>query len=84
VGKKLGGAVTAYNEMLGSMERRVFPMARKFPELDRSLAAGALPDLEQLDKTPFELQSPDWQDEGEQPTLDLSDLSDEKDDRPKM
>jgi DNA recombination protein RmuC len=83
MGKKLGGAVTAYNEMLGSMERRVFPMARKFPELDRSLAA-ALPDLEQLDKTPFELQSPDWQDEGEQPTLDLSDLSEDKADRPKM
>jgi len=77
MGKKLGGAVTAYNEMLGSMERRVFPMARKFPELDRSLAAAALPELEQLDKTPFELQSPDWQDDVEQSTLDLSDLSDE-------
>jgi len=84
VGKKLGGAVTAYNEMLGSMERRVFPMARKFPELDRSLAAGALPEIEQLDKTPFELQSPDWQDEGEQSTLDLSDLGDEKADSAKM
>ncbi len=62
MGKKLGGAVTAYNEVLGSMERRVFPLARKFPEHDRSLAAAALPELEQLDKTPFELQAPDWQD----------------------
>jgi DNA recombination protein RmuC len=84
VGKKLGGAVTAYNEMLGSMERRVFPAARKFPELDRSLAAGALPELEQLDKTPFELQSPDWQQDDEQSTLDLSNLSDEKADSAKM
>jgi DNA recombination protein RmuC len=73
MGKKLGGAVTAYNEMLGSMERRVFPAARKFTELDRSLAAAPLPDLEQLDKAPFELQSPDWQEEDEQSMLDLSD-----------
>ncbi len=61
MGKKLGGAVTAYNELLGSMERRVFPLARKFPEHDRSLAAAALPELSQLDKAPFELQSPDWE-----------------------
>jgi DNA recombination protein RmuC len=81
MGKKLGGAVTAYNEMLGSMERRVFPAARKFTELDRSLAAAPLPDLEQLDKTPFELQSPDWQEEDEQSMLDLSD---EKADSAKM
>jgi len=72
MGKKLGGAVTAYNEMLGSMERRVFPLARKFPELDRSLAVAALPELEQLDKIPFELQAPDWQEEDVQSTLDLS------------
>ncbi len=39
VGKKLGGAVKSYDEMVRSMERRVFPIARKFPELDRSLAA---------------------------------------------
>jgi len=76
MGKKLGGAVTAYNELLGSMERRVFPQARRFAELDRSLAEGALPELEQLDKTPFELQSPDWQEADEQSSLDLSDEAD--------
>jgi len=70
MGKKLAGAVTAYNEMLGSMERRVFPAARKFPELDRGLSPAALLELEQLDKAPFELQSPDWQ-EDDQPRLDL-------------
>jgi DNA recombination protein RmuC len=75
MGKKLGGAVTAYNEMLGSMERRVFPAARKFPELDRSLAAAPLPELEQLDKTPFELQSPDWQEEDDQSSLELDDAN---------
>ena len=71
MGKKLGGAVTAYNELLGSMERRVFPLARKFPELDRALAVTALPELEQLDKTPFELQSPDWQEDDGEPAPDL-------------
>jgi DNA recombination protein RmuC len=73
MGKKLGGAVIAYNEMLGSMERRVFPTARKFPELDRSLTAATLPQLEQLDKIPFELQSPDWQEEDGEPAPELGD-----------
>src|SRR5208337_2726885 len=84
MGKKLGGAVTAYNEMLGSMERRVFPAAKRFPELDRSLAAAPLPDLEQLDKTPLELRSPDWQEEDEQSEQSMLDLSDEKADSAKM
>ena len=42
------------------MERRVLPVARKFPELDRSLAAESLPELPQLEKTPRELQAQDW------------------------
>ncbi len=70
MGKKLGGTVAAYNDMLRSMESRVFPLARKFSDLDRSLAAAALPELDQLDKTPFQLQSPDWQ-EGEEAVRDL-------------
>ena len=68
MGKKLSGSVTAYNDMLRSMESRVFPLARKFPDLDRSLAAAGLPELDQLDKTPFELQAPDWQ--GSEPEAD--------------
>jgi DNA recombination protein RmuC len=61
VGKKLGGAVKSYNEMLGSMERRVFPAARKLSDLDRSLSADLLPELEQLENTVRELESPEWQ-----------------------
>ena len=61
LGRKLSGAVKSYNEMLSSMERRVLPVARKFPELDRSLAADSLPELPQLDKTPRELQAQDWE-----------------------
>lgn len=61
IGKRLGGAVESYNKAVGSMERSVFPIARKLPELDRSLAAIDLPDLQQLEKTPRQLESPDWQ-----------------------
>jgi len=71
MGKKLGGTVNAYNEMLRSIESRVFPSARKFPEIDRSLAVMGLPDLDQVDKAPFELQAPDWQEEVEKSASEL-------------
>ena len=61
LGKKLGGAVRSYNEMLASLEKRVLPEARKFPELDRSLAAESLAEPQQLEITPRELEAQDWQ-----------------------
>jgi DNA recombination protein RmuC len=61
LGRKLGGAVESYNDMVASVERRVLPIARKFPELDRSLASDGIPELRQLEKTPRELQAQDWQ-----------------------
>ena len=61
IGKRLGGAVDSYNKAVGSMERSVFPIARKMPDLDRSLSATDLPDLHQVEKTPRQLESPDWQ-----------------------
>jgi DNA recombination protein RmuC len=61
IGKRLGGAVDSYNKAVGSMERSVFPIARKLPDLDRSLSAADLPDLHQVEKTPRQLQAPDWQ-----------------------
>ena len=73
LGKKLGGAVKSYNEMLASVERRVLPIARKFPELDRSLAAEALPEPEQLERTPRELEAQDWQETVEEPELPFMD-----------
>ena len=45
IGKRLGGAVESYNKAVGSMERSVFPIARKLPELDRSLSADDLAGL---------------------------------------
>ena len=71
VGRKLGGAVESYNDMVASVERRVLPIARKFPELDRSLAADSLSELEQIQKTPRELQAQDWQETIEHPELPL-------------
>jgi len=71
LGRKLGGAVESYNDMVASVERRVLPIARKFPELDRSLAADSIPELPQLEKTPRELQAQDWQETIEHPELPL-------------
>ncbi len=61
IGKRLGGAVDSYNKAVGSMERSVFPIARKMPDLDRSLSSADLPDLHQVEKAPRQLESPDWQ-----------------------
>jgi DNA recombination protein RmuC len=71
LGRKLGGAVESYNDMVASVERRVLPVARKFPDLDRSLAADSIPELPQLEKTVRELQAQDWQETIEHPQLPL-------------
>ena len=80
LGKKLGGAVGSYNEMVASLEKRVLPEARKFPKMDRSLEADRLPALEQLEKTPRELQAQQWQDPVEHAVLPFEE---EKADRAK-
>ena len=69
LGRKLEGAVKSYNDMLSSMEKRVFPAGRRIAELDRTLATGNLPDPEQLERTPRRLESPDWQLESEMDPL---------------
>jgi DNA recombination protein RmuC len=61
LGRRLDGTVKSYNEMLSSMEKRVFPAGRRIAELDRSLPAANLPDPEQIEKTPRRLESPEWQ-----------------------
>jgi DNA recombination protein RmuC len=72
LGKKLKGAVESYNEMLGSMEKRVFPAGRKVVmEHDRILTAESLPDPKQIENTPRHLESPDWRDESFQDSLPL-------------
>ncbi len=63
LGKKLDSATNSYNAAVGSMQKRVFPVARKFAELDKSLEAEELPDLEPLEKNARQLDAPDWRDE---------------------
>jgi len=63
LGTQLDKAMNSYNAAVGSMQKRVFPVARKFPELDKSLEPEALPDLEPLEKSARQLDSPDWRDE---------------------
>lgn len=61
LGKKLDGTVKSYNEMLSSLETRVFPAGRRIAELDQSLAAASLPDPKQVERIPKNLESGDWQ-----------------------
>ena len=63
VGKKLDDAMDSYNKTVGSMQKRVFPVARKFAELDKSLEPEVLSDLEPLEKSARQLDAPDWRDE---------------------
>jgi DNA recombination protein RmuC len=62
IGSRLSGAVESYNRAVGSMQRSVFPVARKFAELDKSLAAEDLQDVQQVEKTTRQLDAPDWRD----------------------
>jgi DNA recombination protein RmuC len=61
LGKKLDGTVKSYNEMLSSLETRVFPAGRRIAELDQSLVAANLPDPKQVERIPKNLESADWQ-----------------------
>src|SRR5271165_4863658 len=62
VGSRLGAAVDSYNKAVGSMQKSVFPVARKFAELDKSLATENLQDVQQVEKSTRQLDAPDWQD----------------------
>jgi DNA recombination protein RmuC len=62
VGNRLGSALESYNKAVGSMQRSVFPVARKFPDLDKSLAAEELPDVQPLEVATRQLDAPDWKD----------------------
>jgi len=60
-GRSLGGAVDAYNKAVGSLERNVFPQARRFHEL--GVVGGAdkeMPELEHIDATARGLEAPEF------------------------
>jgi len=60
LGKRLSGALDAYNSTIGSMQRSVFPAGRKVAELNSSLQAEELVELEPIDKSARQLDAPDW------------------------
>lgn len=65
LGKKLDEAVKSYNEMLSSIETRVFPAGRRIADLDRSSAIATLPEPEQVERISRQLGAADWQLHGE-------------------
>lgn len=52
VGKELGGAVSAYNEFVGSLESRVLPAARRLKEHGAGSASAEIPGLEPVEELP--------------------------------
>jgi DNA recombination protein RmuC len=59
-GRSLGSAVEAYNKAVGSLERNVFPQARRFHEL--GVVGGAdkeMPELETIEATARGLEAPE-------------------------
>jgi DNA recombination protein RmuC len=58
MGKGLDDAVEAYNEAIGSLEKRFLVTARKFPELGIG-AAEEIPTLSPVEKTCRSLQAPE-------------------------
>ncbi len=65
VGKSLEKSVEAYNRAVGSLETRVLPAARRFPELD-SGSGKPIPGLDPIAQTPRVLVGPDGAEGGDE------------------
>lgn len=62
LGKKLDGAVKAYNTGVGSLERKVLPQARRFEELGAP-SGKEVPELESVDARARDLSAPELTDD---------------------
>lgn len=58
LGNRLNQTIQGYNDMIGSLERRVLPTARSFPELGVG-GSKTIPEISSLDSTVRTLQAPD-------------------------
>ena len=59
LGRRLGGAVDAFNESIGSLEGRVLVTARRFSDHGAVSAVKELPAVEPIDVVPRTLQAPE-------------------------
>lgn len=59
LGSDLNTAVASYNKTIGTLERRVFPSARRFKELETALPNVELDELREIDASARILQSPE-------------------------
>ena len=58
LGNNLNRSMKSYDNLIGSLERNVFPAARKMKNL--GISGDELPSFEPLDKTTRPVQAPDW------------------------
>ncbi len=70
LGGNLNKSVESYDKLIGSLERNVFPAARRMKEL--GIIGEELPSLAPLDKTTRQLQAQDWQAQGHSEGLSLA------------
>ena len=52
LGRNIGQSATSYNELVGSLESKVLPQARKFEAMGMDADGKAIPDLEEVDIVP--------------------------------
>jgi DNA recombination protein RmuC len=59
LGDSLNNSFGHYDKLLGSLESRVFPAARRMKEL--GIRGDELPSIKSINKTTRQMQAPDWQ-----------------------
>jgi DNA recombination protein RmuC len=68
LGRTLGGAVDAYNQTVGSLERQVLPQARRFEQ--HGIAGIEPPELQPIERQPRSLAAAELVGEVEQPAFE--------------
>lgn len=69
LGASLGKAVAKYNEAIGTLESRVLVSARRLKDMPITATDKEIEAMEQIETIPRQLQSPDFNGQGEQPIL---------------